>query len=352
MKVLFPVIVALAVVGCATASSPTAKSANSIRGAFPLLVTPWTAEAELDVEVLVKEAGFVNDCGVGGVIWPTAGEVIGTLSDDEYERGLDALAARAAKPDFTARLTAICPGKTSDAALARVQLVNRLQKKHNVKMAILARPPDDATNETAIVAHYRALGKIAECPVIIQTFNGKSPQQSIASIIALAKEFPDVYGYVKEESPGLKVNDRIAQLVAAQPAIKTVFSGWGAKGFLYQGPRLGTRGIITQRPAYADLLAYIFKRVDEGDDGTLVDAYSKLLLMYNLGDVFDNSDDTMRGPHLYVLEKRGVFKNRFTRVKAPKGSAKKWTVKDFPLTNLQKAEIDMRLEAIKPYLKK
>lgn len=327
----------------------------TLRGPFPLLVTPWTEDAKLDVPTLVKEAEFVNRSGAGGVIWPTAGEVLGNLSMDEYRRGLDALAARAAKPDFKARLTAVCPGKAPADALTRARLVNELQKKHNVEMALLARPPDNATNEAAIVEYYRKLGEVAECPVIIQTFNGKSPQQSVESIVKLAKEFPHVYGWVKEESPGGSVNDRMAKLVAAKPAIKTVFSGWGAKGWLYQGRRLGTEGIVTQRAGYADLLVYIWKRIEDGDsDHTLVDAYSKLLLMYNLGDTFGRSSDDMRGPHLYVLQRRGIFKNRLTRVRAPKGSkdGKKWVMKDVPLTQLQQTEIDSRLEALKPYLHK
>ena len=325
-----------------------------LRGPFPLLVTPWTADAQLDVPTLVKEAAFVNRCGAGGVIWPSAAEVLGNLSMDEYRRGLDALAARAARPDFKARLTAVCPGRSSAEALTRARLVNELQKKHNVEMALLARPPDNATNEAAIVAHYRALGEVAECPVIIQTYNGKSPQQSVASIVALAKEFPQVYGWVKEESPGGLVNGRMAELVAAKPAIKTVFSGWGAKGWLYQGRRIGTEGVVTQRAPYADLLVYIWKRIENGDaDHTLMDAYSKLLLMYNLGDTFGSNSDSMRGPHLYVLQKRGIFTNRLTRVHAPKGAkGKKWEMKDVPLTDLEKAEIDSRLEALKPYLLK
>ena len=347
----------------------------AMRGPFPLMCTPWTAEGALDVPTLVKEAEFVDSCGVAGVIWPTAGEVADLVKEGEYERGLDALAARAAKPDFKARLTAVCSGKTSKSALARVRTVNSLIEKHGVKMAILARPPDDAKTQDDIAAYYRALGAIAKCPVIIQTYNGKSPQPDVDLLITLAKEFPDVYGYVKEESPGGKVNARMAQLIAAKPVIHTVFSGWSAKGWLYQGPRLGTEGIITQRPAYADLLAYIWrqmetgnweripraKRVAEGDalagvgtgNGTLVDAYCKLLLMCNLGTTFGGNDDVMRGPHLYVLQKRGVFTNTYTRKRPPKDdtSGRKWIVEEFNLSADEKAEIDRRLAVCAPYLK-
>ena len=146
----------------------------------------------------------------------------------------------------------------------------------------------------------------------------------------------------------------MAQLIAAKPVIHTVFSGWGAKAWLYQGPRLGTEGIITQRPAYADILAYLFRQQENGDkDGTLIDAYSKLLLMYNIGETFGGSSDTMRGPHLYVLVKRGVFTNTYTRKRPPKddASGKKWIVEECKLSPAEKAEIDRRLAACAPYLK-
>lgn len=293
--------------------------------------------------------------GAAGVIWPTAGEVADLVAEGEYAKGLDVLAARAARPDFSARLTAICPGPTSASALDRVREVNAVQARHGVKMAILARPPDDAKTQADIEAHYRALAKIATCPVIIQTYNGKSPQPDVALLVRLAKDYPDIYGYVKEESPGGKVNGRIAELVAAKPAIHAVFSGWGAKGWLYQGRALGTEGMITQRPAYTDLLAAMWAEEQRGDpDGRLADIYGRYLLMLNLGDTFGGSADQMRGPHLHVLMRRGVFVNTYTRRRPKKGEdahGRKWIVDEVKLTDAEKAEIDRRLAACRPYLR-
>ena len=83
-----------------------------IRGPYPLLVTPWTEDARLDIDILVREAEYVAGCGVNGLIWPPASEVMGTLSAEEYEAGLRALAewvAGAASP----RVVAVCPGHDS-----------------------------------------------------------------------------------------------------------------------------------------------------------------------------------------------------------------------------------------------
>jgi len=150
--------------------------------------------------------------------------------------------------EFSARITAICPGRTSADAISRVKKVDAIANRTGAKMAILARPPDDATNQLMIATHYRALAKATTLPVIIQTYNGKSPQPDVNLIVALARDFPETYGWVKEESPGENVNARMAALLS-HPEIKTVFSGWGAKGWVYQGAHIGTRGVISQRAA-------------------------------------------------------------------------------------------------------
>ena len=326
--------------GCVSANRTVEQADNPVRGPYPLLVTPWTEDAKLDTEVLAKEAEYVNGCGAGGIIWPTAGEVLKNLSDAEFEAGLRALATRAVEKGFAARITAVCPGKDSAAALARVKLAQRLSDETGAKMAILARPPDDATNQTMIAAHYRALARVTKLPVIIQTYNAQkhTPQPDVRLLAQLAGEFPAVYGYVKEESPGQKVNARMAALLKC-PEIKTVLSGWGAKGWMFQGTKIGTRGVISQRPAYAGLFRKVCDLINEGRDSSdpeLASTYAKYLYMCNLGDTFTSSDDNFRGPHLYVLQKLGIFRNRLTRNAQGK-------VSNYEMTELEKLEVEQRM---------
>ncbi len=309
-----------------------------IRGPYPLLVTPWTEDARLDIDILVREAEYVAGCGVNGLIWPPASEVMGTLSAEEYEAGLRALAewvAGAASP----RVVAVCPGHDSAEVLERARTVQCIANETGACMGLLARMPDDAADQTAIEAHYRALAGVVRMPVIIQTFNdGKSPQPDVELLVRLARDYPAIYGYVKEESPGLKVNARMAELLR-HPEIKTVFSGFGGKAWMFQGTKVGSDGVISQRPAYASLFARVYALMKEGrqsDDPALADAYAKYLYMCNLGDTFGDTDDTMRGPHLYVLQKLGVFRNRLTR----DGDG---NLSDYPMTDAEKREVEQRM---------
>ena len=309
-----------------------------IRGPYPLLITPWTEDARLDIDILVREAEYVAGCGVNGLIWPPASEVMGTLSAEEYEAGLRALAEWAAGA-ASQRVMAVCPGHDSAEALERARTVQCIADETGARMGLLARMPDDAADQAAIEAHYRALAGVVRMPVIIQTFNdGKSPQPDIEVLVRLARDFPETYGWVKEESPGGKVNARMAELLR-HPEIKTVFSGFGGKAWMFQGTKIGTDGVISQRPAYASLFVRIYALMKEGrqsDDPELAGIYAKYLYMCNLGDTFGETDGMMRGSHLHVLQKLGIFRNRLTR----DGDG---NLSDYPMTDAEKREVEQRM---------
>ena len=320
-----------------------------LKGAYPLLVTPYTEKAELDHEILVREAEYVDAQGVGGVIWPTANEI--NILDElgEYESGLTALADRWAKGGMKSRLTAVCCGTNSATALKRVELWDAIVSKRGISAAILARPPDDAKTDAAMEAHYRLLATKTSLPVIIQTFcKGSNPQPSVDLLVRLSRDFPNTYGYFKEESNRSDVNDRIAAMMAAKPVVKGVFSGWGATQFLYQGPRLGTTGIITQRPMYAGLLHKMLDLTAAGKtaaDPELADTFGRYLVMVNLGEVFKSpgtDGGSMRGPHLVVFKRLGVLRNTLTRT-VDKNGRKSVTSFDLPPKAIE--EIDARIKS-------
>ena len=127
-------------------------------------------------------------------------------------------------------------------------------------------------------------------------------------------------------------------LVAAKPTVKTVFTGWGGRDWLYHYRHVGTRGVITQRPMYADLLVKIGRAL-ERDDGSADELFAKFIYLRNLEDAIPAPE--MRGWNLYVLKKRGVFRNTLSRRKRRDDGS--WEVSDVFLTDSDIAEIDARL---------
>ena len=86
----------------------------------------------------------------------------------------------------------------------------------------------------------------------------------------------------------------------------------------------------------------VWNRIRAGADASdpaLARAFTSYLYMANLGDIFSTfGDDEMRGPHLYVLERLGIFRNRLSR---QNGKVVEWE-----MSEKEKAEVDARLKYI------
>jgi len=314
-----------------------------VRGPFPILSTPFTDLGAVDYDVLARQAKFVDWCGSPGMIWPQSGDSVDLLTTEEKLRGMDVLAEAT-----RGRQSALClgvQGKDTEEMLVFAKHVEKL-----APAAIISRPPDSGKTEDDLRQYWRALAAVVKRPVIIQTSGGtkyKGPAPSVKLPIELAKESP-YFGYVKEETS--PIVPRMKELVAAKPTMKRVFSAMGGFGWLYQA-RVGSEGLITERAVYADVLAFIWKQMQSGSDPvTLQDAFSKLLLMLNLRDTIPGNQ--LRGFHLYVWKKRGVFKNMLSRNYGPKNSVPpKPILSEQALSQEDITEIENRFDMLKPFLK-
>ena len=315
-------------------------AAAEIGGVFPLLCTPYSEDGSLDCETLAKEARFVADCGADGMIWPCAKDALEYLSDEEERRGLEAVAN--ALDGRGVWFAPCCPGTNMVDMLRRVGVVNGIAAKHpGIRTTMLVRMVDDAKCDADYGRQYDALAAATRLPVIIQTYNGKSPMPSAKLLVDLAKRHPQTYGWYKVEGTGSGIVPCARELVAAKPVVKTVFTGWGGRDWLYHYRRVGTRGVITQRPMYADLLAKTWRALESGDpaaDGL----FAKFIYLRNLEDAIPAPE--MRGWNLYVLKKRGVFRNTLSRTK--KRDDGTWEVAGVELSDADRAEVDARLEHV------
>ena len=329
----------------ATAGQVTVKlrcpDAPRFRGPFPILSTPFTTSGEVDFEVLAREARFADWCRSPGMIWPQSNDSVDLLTQDEKLEGMEVLA----KTARDLKTTALClgvQGRDTDDMLVYAKHAKKLSPT-----AVISRPPDTGKTQDDLRQYWRALASvITEQPVMIQTTarrGGATPSTDL--LIELAREFPN-FGYVKEES--YPVVPRIRALLAS-PLIRSVFSARGAFGWLYES-RLGTEGLVTERIAYADILAKIWELMKSGSDPVMLkDMYSKLMLMFNLQHTHPGN---LRGYSLYLLKMRGVFRTMISRQYGPNGSTPaKPIVSDLVLSEEEIAEIKWRFESLKPYLK-
>lgn len=313
-------------------------AAAGIGGVFPLLCTPYAEDGSLDCETLAKEARFVADCGADGVIWPAANDAMKLLSPKEERRGLEAVAS--AIEGRGVWFAPCCPGTNVTDMLRRVADAEKIAARHpEIKTTLLVRMVDDAKCDEDYERQYTALAAATKLPVIIQTYNGKSPMPSAKLLIDLARRFPSTYGWFKVEGTGGGIVPCARELIVAKPVVKTVFTGWGGRDWLYHYRSVGTRGVISQRPMYADLMVKTWMALESGDPSS-DELFAKFMYLRNLDNVLPAGE--MRGWNLYVLKKRGVFKNTLSRTKRRDDGG--WDVAGVALSEADMAEVDARLK--------
>jgi len=314
-----------------------------IQGPFLILSTPFTASGAVDFDSLAKEARYVDWCECPGMIWPQSGDSIDLLTTDEKLKGMDVL-AETSRDLSTTSLCLGVQGKDTAEMLEFAEHAERL-----APAAIISRPPDLGKTQDDMRQYWRALAAVTKRPVILQTTGGvayRGPAPSVDLLIELAKEFPN-FGYVKEEAGS--VIARMRALLAAKPPIRRIFGARGGFGWLYE-LHLGAEGLITERAIYADVLTRIWRLHQSGSDpDALRDAYSKFLLMINLGRTHPGD---LRGYQLYLWKKRCIFKTTTSRHYGSNRSIPATPIcSELALSDQEIAEIEYRFKALQPHQK-
>ena len=312
----------IAVTAALPYASVYAANGKAMRGALMILSTPYTEAGEVDYEDLAKEVAFCDRCGVQGVVWPQNSSEQRYLSVEERVRGFEVLA----EANRGRNMVLVLGVQAEDTAgmLQYAKVAESLAPD-----GMIAIPPTSANSLAEIRVYYAALCVVTDRPIFVQTSGGPDVELTIDFLVQLARDFPQC-GYIKEEYG--RVHERMLALQAYQPApIKRIFGATLGRGWLYE-MRIGTDGVMTGGAMYGDVYARLWQLHQEGRQEELRECYSKLLLIQNL-------DNLIPGVRLYVMQKRGVFKT----TKSRRG--------EYSFSAQQIAEIEFRLEALKPHMK-
>ena len=335
-------------------------AAGPMSGPFLILSTPYHADGAVNYEGLIKEARFAAEWGIPGVIWPQSNDAIDLLTREERVAGMTILAEEWAKNHKATTLTLGVSGDDTQDMLYYASEAEKIANKYNVDVALCARPPYYATDLSEVKDYYDALAAVTVRPVIIQTYvNETCPVMPVDFLIGLAKEYPNTYGWIKEESNDLEANERQREELAGSPDIKTVFSAWGGWQWLYQRRQIGTCGLVSERVAYSPIVSCIWKMMLSNDrKGHLTEAYALYRLLIDQRFV---PYDSLRGYSLYYFVRLGLFDNTVSRVYATtpqsngtysREAKSKWSLREISLTTSQEKELDKCYDDMMLFVKK
>lgn len=328
-----------------------------MRGPFPIMSIPYHEDGSVDHKVLANELRFVADSGCRGVMWGQSNDSIDLLTTDEKLQCFETVASAAEDLDITLAMGANGTNTTEMLYFARE--IEKIADRHpRSRIALVSRPPDDVRTESGLETAWDELGRVVRRPVVFQTHcSDKTPIPSPEMMIRLSKRHEAVFGYIKEESANWSANDRMRIEVAAKPVIKTVLAGWGGWQWLLQLRHCGCEGLVTERCAYAPLLAHIWNIYESGERGLpLTQAFAMYRLMIDQR----NFPSGLRGYSLYFLMRAGVFKNMLSRqyleVRVTEGGTfgvgRDWKLEDVKLNDVQRNELDLLFDDMSNFCRK
>lgn len=290
--------------------------AQPLTGIIPPLVTPFTADGEIDERAFRAQARFMLAKGAHGVcVGGSTGEGH-TLERDEMRR-----LVAAAQEEVGGRipvLAGLIVNSTREAvASARAVADLGIAGLQVTPVHYLFKPDDAAT-----LAHFRAITEASPLPVVIYNvipWNYLRPDL----LIRLMTELPGVIG-VKQSQGDMKL---LADLLIGLPPGKLLFTAVDA--LLYPSFALGAHGAIAANPAAVPgVCVALWNAVARGDHGRAKLIHEALLRFWN----------TIAGDNLpacvkYALERQGVAAG-LPRAPMPAASA------------AQRAAIDPALAAV------
>lgn len=240
-----------------------------LTGVIPPLVTPFTANGDIDEAAFRKVIRFNLDKKVHGVCPGGSSGEGHTLTIDEFKRLMEITAAEVA--GAVPIVAGIISNSTRDA-------INRAKAISHLPVAALQvtpvhylfKPDEDATHR-----HFKALTEAVDIPVIIYNvvpWNYLNPAQ----MIGLMKDLPGVQG-IKQSQGDLKL---MADLLLGVPAGCKVYSAIDA--LLYSSFALGAHGTIAATPAaLPGVCVNLWKTVQAGDHVKALEMHKSMLAFWN-----------------------------------------------------------------------
>jgi len=265
----------------------TTPSGKPLRGLYPILETPFTADDKLDTDALAAEVQFCNRGRLGGMIWPVFASSWSTLSDAERIEGAETILA-AGQGGKAAMAIAVQNMAWDTATSVRYA---KHAAAHGAD-AIVAIPPNNGWNvsDQAVIDYYKAIGLATDLPLIVQTRG----TISVDLMIQLFQQVPTMKATKDEVGDPLKRVTELRQRTDNKLAVWA--AGGGTGDLLLEELPLGFVGLCPT-PQFSDLLQQVMELYWAGKKPEAFDMFGRV-----------QAFATIPGATEYMMVARGVFK--------------------------------------------
>jgi len=185
-----------------------------LRGALTAIITPFDADGAVDVAALKRVVHWQIEQGINGLVpCGTTGEGA-TLTDDEHRMVIDTVV------QTTANRVPVVAGCGSNDTRKTVAAAKRCEQV-GADALLVVTPYYNKPNRSGMLAHFEAVARATDLPVVIYNVPSRTGQNLGADLIL---ELAQIRGMiaVKEASGDL---DQIAAVIQGRPESFYVLSG-------------------------------------------------------------------------------------------------------------------------------
>jgi 4-hydroxy-tetrahydrodipicolinate synthase len=234
------------------------------RGVFTALVTPFR-EGAVDEAALEKHVEEQIAAGVDGVVPCGSTGEAATLSHDEHKRVVERVVRTVAK-----RVLVIA-GAGSNSTAEAIELT-AAAKAAGADGALLISPYYNKPTQDGVVAHYAAIARATELPLVAYNIPGRTGSNLLPATIGRLAEIPHVVG-VKESCGDLH---QISQAIARVPSDFAVLAGddWATLPMLAVG---GAGVISTCANLVPGAMIELVRAFERGDTARARELHHRLL---------------------------------------------------------------------------
>ncbi|MBO9455088.1 4-hydroxy-tetrahydrodipicolinate synthase [Paracoccus sp. R12_1] len=170
------------------------------KGSLPALVTPFTADGELDMDTLKKLVEWHIDQGSHGLVpVGTTGESP-TLTHEEHRIVVEEVVR------LVAGRVPVIAGAGSNSTREGIGLIRHAQEV-GADAALVVTPYYNKPTQAGLIAHYTALAEAVDLPIIIYNIPGRSVIDMLPETMGVLSHLPQIIG-VKDATGRL---ERVSQ---------------------------------------------------------------------------------------------------------------------------------------------